>query len=218
MSISNQLHETISSIREIHSSIPAERTALLKEMAEWINSKRSKDETAKLTFICTHNSRRSHLSQIWAHFFADIHNIEGIECYSGGTEATAFNIRAVDCLRDQGFSINAYGSDTNPVYAVRYSNNRPAAVCFSKVYDHDANPKEGFAAVMTCSDADEACPFIPGAEKRFPLRYEDPKIFDNTPEEKQKYAERSIQIAAEMDLLFSLCAEALPGKKERILQ
>lgn len=218
MSISNQLHQTINRIRELHASIPAERIALLKEMAEWINTKRMKDETVKLTFICTHNSRRSHLSQIWAQFFADIHNIEAIECFSGGTEATAFNIRAVDCLRDQGFSINAYGNSSNPVYAVRYSNNRPAAVCFSKVYNHNANPKEGFAAVMTCTDADDACPFIPGAEKRFPLRYEDPKLFDDTPLEKEKYTERSLQIAAEMDVLFSLCAATLPGKKERITQ
>ncbi len=218
MSISNQLHQTINRIRELHSSIPAERIVLLTEMAKWINTKRSRDESAKLTFICTHNSRRSHLSQTWAHFFADLHNIEGIECYSGGTEETAFNIRVVDCLRDQGFTISAYGSISNPVYAVRYSNNRPAIVCFSKVYVHNANPKEGFAAVMTCSDADEACPFIPGAEKRFPLRYEDPKLFDDIPLEKEKYAERSLQIAAEMDILFSLCAAALPGKKERIQQ
>ncbi len=218
MSISNQLHETISKIRELNPSIPAERKTLLDQMAEWINQKRAANETAKLTFICTHNSRRSHLSQVWAHFFADLHNIEGVECFSGGTEATAFNIRAVDCLRDQGFTINPYGNTSNPIYSVRYSNNRPAIVCFSKVYDHEANPNQGFAAVMTCSDADEACPFIPGAEKRFPLRYEDPKKFDDSPKEREGYTERSLQIASELDYLFSQCAATLPGKKERIQQ
>ncbi len=218
MSISYKLHETIGEIRTLTGTIQAERLALLDQMAEWINQKRAAGETAKLTFICTHNSRRSHFSQIWAHFFADLHNIEGVDCYSGGTEATAFNNRAVDCLRDQGFTINPYGNEGNPVYAVRYTNNRPAIVCFSKIYDHEANPKEGFAAVMTCSDADEACPFIPGAEKRFPLRYEDPKKFDDTPREKDGYTERSLQIASEMDYLFSQCAATLPGKKERIQQ
>lgn len=216
MSISNQLHKTIRLIQEIQNNIPTERQLLLTRMADWINQKRNANETAKLTFICTHNSRRSHLAQIWAHFFADFFNIEGIECFSGGTEATAFNDRAVDCLRNQGFTINPYGGAANPVYAVRYSNNRPAIVCLSKVYNHESNPHEGFAAVMTCSDADEACPFIPGAEMRFLLQYEDPKEFDNTPDEKKIYTERSLQIASEMNFLFAQCALGLPGKKERI--
>ena len=56
---------------------------------------------------------------------------------------------------------------------------------------------------MTCSHADENCPFIAGAEKRIPITYEDPKKFDNTPEQLAKYNERSLQIATELFYVFS---------------
>ena len=56
---------------------------------------------------------------------------------------------------------------------------------------------------MTCSQADGGCPFIAGAEKRIPITFEDPKNSDNTPEQAQVYAERSLQIATEMFYVFS---------------
>ena len=56
---------------------------------------------------------------------------------------------------------------------------------------------------MTCSHADENCPLIPGAEKKISLMYEDPKLFDRTILEKEKYRERSLQIATEMKYVFS---------------
>ena len=56
---------------------------------------------------------------------------------------------------------------------------------------------------MTCSNADVGCPFIQGAEKRIPITFEDPKAFDNTPLQKEKYHERSIQIATELCYVFS---------------
>ncbi|HJY11282.1 MAG TPA: hypothetical protein VJ304_00760, partial [Flavobacterium sp.] len=64
-------------------------------------------------------------------------------------------------------------------------------------------PKSGFAAIMTCSQADGGCPFIIGAEKRIAVTYEDPKVFDKTDEQTEKYQERSLQIANEMFYIFS---------------
>jgi arsenate reductase len=45
-------------------------------------------------------------------------------------------------------------------------------------------------------------PFIPGADKRISLPYEDPKSYDNTADEGKMYDERSIQIATEMKYIF----------------
>ena len=56
---------------------------------------------------------------------------------------------------------------------------------------------------MTCSHADENCPFIPGAEIRIPVRYDDPKAFDGTDLMEAKYLERSKEIATEMLYVFS---------------
>ena len=67
-----------------------------------------------------------------------------------------------------------------------------------KLYDDPSSPKNGFAAVITCSHADENCPFIPGAEARIALNYEDPKAFDGTDKQDQMYLERSRQIGREM--------------------
>jgi arsenate reductase len=56
---------------------------------------------------------------------------------------------------------------------------------------------------MTCNNADEGCPLVIGAEARFPIKYDDPKAFDGTALQSQKYAERSLEIAQEMWWVFS---------------
>jgi arsenate reductase (thioredoxin) len=155
-----------------------------------------------LNFVCTHNSRRSHISQIWAQAAARYYGIENVETFSGGTEATAFNPRAVTAMQQAGFDISTIKDDNNPVYKVKFSNDAPALTVFSKKYDDDFNPKADFAAIMTCSHADENCPFIPGA-KRIALTYDDPKDFDGTPQEATKYTERVHEIGREILYAFS---------------
>jgi len=183
-------------------SIPAERKTQLDKLALYIKTQQSSGQASKLVFICTHNSRRSHLSQIWAKTAAEYYGIgSNIEAYSGGTEATAFNPRAVAALERAGFSIEKPVGE-NPHYMVRFSDQAPALECFSKVYDQAPNPSEGFAAVMTCSQADKNCPSIPGASVRVPIPYEDPKVADGTPDEAKVYDERSAQIASEMFYLM----------------
>ncbi len=183
-------------------SIPADRKAQLDKLALYIKTQQSTGQASKLVFICTHNSRRSHLSQIWAKTAAEYYGIgSAIEAYSGGTEATAFNPRAVAALERAGFTIEKPEGE-NPHYMVRFSEQTPALECFSKVYDQAPNPSEGFAAVMTCSQADKNCPSIPGAAVRVPIPYEDPKAADGTPDEAKVYDERSAQIASEMFYLM----------------
>ena len=156
-----------------------------------------------LNFICTHNSRRSHLSQIWAQAAAYYYSVPEVFCFSGGTEATAFNPRAVRAMQQAGFTIVIADDGTNPVYDVKYTSELPGIKAFSKKYDDPFNHNKDFAAVMTCSHADENCPVVLGAIARIPLRYEDPKNFDDTPQEAAKYTERVRQIGREILYAFS---------------
>lgn len=177
----------------------------LSKVADYIRARLSKSEPTKLTFICTHNSRRSHLSQIWAQVAAECYGLDGVETFSGGTEATEFNPRAVAAMQRCGLKIVADDpAATNPRYSVYTSDSSTPQVCFSKVYGAPPNPCKGFCAVMTCSQADDACPLVMGCELRMPIRYEDPKVADDTEFETQRYDERSAQICSEMLYMMSL--------------
>ena len=195
------LNTTIESISK--TTITEERKVVLQPLIDFIQTKVDTQQSIRLNFICTHNSRRSHLSQIWAQTMAFHFGIRNVFCYSGGTEATAMFPKVGETLSNQGFQIQQLSSDNNPVYAVKFDENEAAIVCFSKTFDNAFNPNSEFAAIMTCSSADAGCPFIAGAEKRLPIRYEDPKAFDGTDLMDAKYAERSLEIASELYFVFS---------------
>lgn len=196
------LQETVNQ-SVLKKDITEERKKFLKPLINYIQEKVDNNKTVNINFICTHNSRRSHLSQIWAQVAAEYYEINNVCCYSGGTEATAMFPKIAETLEKQGFGIWKLSHSVNPVYAVKFAEDRLPLIAFSKKYDDTFNPVSSFAAVMTCSQADGACPFIPGAELRTPVKFEDPKIADNTPAQDQIYAERSIEIAAEMFYVFS---------------
>ncbi len=198
-----ELSDYIESVLPGMEVLSAGRREHLSEIAGFVRQQIEAGQPAKLTFICTHNSRRSHFGQIWAATAATYFELEKVETYSGGTEATAFNPRAVAAIRRAGFRVENPGGD-NPRYFVRMGEAVPPLVCFSKTYDDPFNPREDFAAIMTCSEADMNCPFVPGAALRVPVAYDDPKEADNTPEEVSRYDERCRQIATEMFYLFSL--------------
>ena len=191
-------------IKELNpQSISDERKAILQPLTDFIQSKVSNHQEIRINFICTHNSRRSHLSQVWAQTMANYFNIKNVFCYSGGTEATALFPMVAKTLQNSGFQIKMISEGNNPVYSIKYADNAHPIIGFSKKLDDDFNPKSEFAAIMTCDSANEACPFVPGAEKRIPITFEDPKVFDNTPQQAEKYKERSLQIATEMKYIFS---------------
>lgn len=184
-------------------NISVDRREVLKPLADYIQNKVNLGETIRLNFICTHNSRRSHLSQIWAQTMAFHFGIKNVFCYSGGTEATAMFPKVAETLTNQGFQIHKLSENENPVYAVKYAQNENPIICFSKTYSHEFNPKTNFGAIMTCNNADEGCPMVFGAEARFPIKYDDPKAFDGTDLQTQKYSERSLEIAQEIWWVFS---------------
>lgn len=195
------LSKTIEIVKNI--SVSEERKALLQPLVDYIQNKVNLQEQIRLNFICTHNSRRSHLSQIWAQTMAFHFNIKNVFCYSGGTEATAMFPKVAETLTNQGFEIQKISDIENPVYAVKFDENQHSIICFSKTYFDDFNPKTNFSAIMTCNNADEGCPMVFGADSRFPIKYDDPKAFDGTELMNEKYAERSLQIASEMYYVFS---------------
>jgi arsenate reductase (thioredoxin) len=180
-----------------------ERKGDLKKIAQFVQDQNKAGKPAKLVFICTHNSRRSQMAQIWAAAGATHFGVHGLEAFSGGTEATAFNPRAIAAIERAGLKVERVEEGKNPRYSVRFLDTNQALICFSKVYSDSPNPKQDFCAVMTCAQADKACPLVQGCSLRVAIPYEDPKSADDTPEEKTKYDERCAQIAREMLFLFS---------------
>ena len=183
--------------------ISKERIKILDLLVAFIQEKKTAQAPIKLHFICTHNSRRSHLSQIWAQAMAAYYKVPHVLSYSGGTEATVMYPMVVKTLVAQGFEIHPVSEGVNPMYSIHYSENGLALLGFSKTLDHAVNPSNGFAAIMTCDAADQGCPFIAGAEQRIGLTCKDPKASDGTPQQESVYLERSIQIATELKYVFS---------------
>jgi len=198
------LNNTLNSyIENLKPQISAERQKTLSPLIDYLQKKVDSSLPINLVFICTHNSRRSHLAQVWGETLAAYHQIKQTHCYSAGTESTALYPEAAAALERAGFEIQALSKGENPVYSIKYSSDQPAIIGFSKAFDHSFNPQNQFAALMVCTDAEENCPFIPGAELRIPISYNDPKAFDNTPQKSEKYDERCLEIARELDFVFS---------------
>lgn len=184
-------------------TISDERKVVLSEIAASIAGRLEDGADANVTFICTHNSRRSHMSQIWAQTAARYYGLDRVHAYSGGTQQTACNHRTVTAMRRVGFDIKDATTGENPLYLVRYADDRPPIRAYSKLYDADENPKYGFIALMTCSSADKTCPVVQGAVARYAIHYSDPKVCDDTPTETTAYNERCREIAREMFYIMS---------------
>ncbi|MBB6463495.1 low molecular weight phosphatase family protein [Flammeovirga kamogawensis] len=182
--------------------ISEERKAALEVISTFVSQKLAQDGLANLILICTHNSRRSHLSQVWAQIAVYHYGFTNVFAYSGGTEATAMFPSAANALTRAGLEISKLSESSNPVYAIKFDEDQPAIIGFSKTYDNPFNPQNGFGAIMTCNHADANCPIIFGAE-RISLPFEDPKAFDGTPEQEAKYDERCRQVARELLYAFS---------------
>tara|TARA_B110000967_G_C18796403_1_gene515990 strand:+ start:22 stop:639 length:618 start_codon:yes stop_codon:yes gene_type:complete len=194
------LKKYISSLNE--TELAGDRITKLLSLVEYIQFNKNEGTSLKLNFICTHNSRRSHLCQVWAKVMAAYYGIDKVKCYSGGTESTAVYKTVVEVLISTGFEVTSIAHYENPTYKVNFTEENCPMTLFSKRYNDRYNPRENYAAVMTCNDADANCPIIP-AVTRISLPYVDPKVSDGTAEELEIYSERSRQIATEMKYIFS---------------
>lgn len=185
------------------------RREVLVRLAERVVDDHAHGRSTEMVFVCTHNSRRSHFGQVWAQVAAWWFGFDWVKTYSGGTEATAFDPRAVAALERAGLQIRRGAEPSNPVYVVRAGEpdgTLPAMACFSKRYDAPDNPRQRFVAVMTCAQADADCPVVHGADLRIALPYDDPKAADGTDAEAKTYDERCAQIARELLFAFELAA------------
>ncbi len=191
---SNKAIETI--------SIDKERQGILKLIASFIVSQCKKLNDVHLNFICTHNSRRSQLSQIWAHYAIEKYKLKRIKSYSGGTEVTAFHRNTIKTLQKAGFKFKLINySHENPIYEITFSKAKNSITGFSKLYNDSIN-NDPYIVITTCSNAEQNCPFIPEAVERFHVGYTDPKVSDDSESMDKTYLETNKQIAAEMDFLF----------------
>lgn len=183
--------------------ISTERKVLLEKIILLIQEQKNNKEPINLLFICTHNSRRSHFAQVWAAAAAHYFNLKNVFCYSGGTEVTVLFPVVHQTLSKNGFSVQQLSFEKKPIYALKHTENSSPIICFSKIYNDKFNPENNFFAIMTCAHAEKNCPFIPNAKQRISLPYNDPKEYDNTPFQAEKYAEIMLEIAREMVYIFS---------------
>lgn len=180
-----------------------QRKQMLYPLIEFIQINIDLKQAIHLNFICTHNSRRSHLAQVWAQVMTEYFNVPNLYCYSGGTEKTALAPKVAETLKKSGFKISRESKGSNPIYSIQYSENNPPILAFSKKFDDSVNPSSNFAAILTCSSANESCPIVQGAEKRIPITFDDPKLSDGTLQQDKVYLERSLEIATNMFYVFS---------------
>ncbi len=187
--------------------VSPQRRESLDEITAEIATRLKYRKSANLTFICSQNSRRSHMSQLWAQTAAYYYGFDKVHSFSGGTGATACNTRTVTALRRVGFSVVSTTEGENPVYLIQFSDQRPPIRAYSKLYDADGNPQEDFIALMCCSKADKKCPIVLGATSRYAIHYVDPKLCDDTTEETSQYNARCREIAREMFYIMSQVQE-----------
>lgn len=215
-----KLKENLDHLKKSFHLISEDRKDQIQILAKMAKQVIENYKHCPFNFICTHNSRRSHIAQIlaWAsfHYLLPEEKWKQYGFNSGGTERTAIHPNTIRALRDFGFSIEKlspeqankkYGlsiEETNPVYEVKCSDSIQPIPAFSKKYEEPPNPKSGFLAVMTCDHAAENCPVVYGAIHRWNLIYKDPKEADGTPKEEKTYRDKVDEIGREMMYLASL--------------
>ncbi len=213
MNLRPELIATVARLHHRVDTIVPARRAVLTELARFVAAARRAGEKAHLLSVCTHNSGRSVLGEVWwsaAAAWFGLHDT--VVSLSGGTHATAINPRVLHALVRAGFEVREpsadapEGSPGNPVYTVSHAEGLPALRLWSKRFVDLALPAGRLAAVMNCSEADAACPVVPGAALRVSLPYADPRAADDAPDEREIYDARCDQVGTEC--LFAMAAAA----------
>lgn len=187
---------------QLNANVEPDRQLILDSLVDAIKQRTSANKEVAVNFVCTHNSRRSQFAQFWGTVMASYFDVQHVLCFSSGVEITALHSNVVNTIKNLGVEVSHSGKK-NPIYALTYAEKAAPMKMFSKLLEDEINPQQSFIAVMTCAEADEGCPFVPGAIARIPLRYEDPKRFDGTNEVEKAYETTSQLIANEMKYVFS---------------
>jgi len=185
------------------------RIEKLKAIQEYILSHLKNNLSANIVFICVQNSRRSHLSQVIAQHTAHQFQLHDVHCYSGGVEVTQIHPNTIKCLKSLGYSINLIKEGENPVYSCSLDDKADPILLYSKNFEEVTKTLSHFAAVMVCSESESNCPYVPNAERKILLPYEDPKWADSTNNPIDAYLKIALQIQDEMKWLFSNIASQI---------
>jgi hypothetical protein len=181
-------------------SIPEDRKLVLNDLASKIRTELKSKELLNLLFVCTHNSRRSHMGQIWGTIAARYFDLP-LFSFSAGTEITALHPNVIQMLINEGFEVKSLKDEMNPEINISYGSEDSIA-CFSKLIDDAHNPKDNFYALMMCTDAEANCPFVPGAISRVGIPFNDPKAFDGTSQVMKAYSSTMMEIGIQILYLF----------------
>jgi len=185
-------------LKQLFGDLPkAERQGTLDGIAQHL----SEETSIAVNFICTHNSRRSHLCEIMFRSACTYYQLENVATYSGGTEGTAlYPVVAESCAR-HGFTtkeVQAHGQRAWKIFHPTLEEEKNTPLLFSKEYHHANNAQEGYHAIMVCDSANEACPVVFGAKQRHSLLFVDPKHSDGSSEQADVYDSTLRTIAGEM--------------------
>ena len=199
---SKTLKEYIKTIfKNIDMGLEKNRKDKLVKLAQVIKRNHEQKNIVKIIFICTHNSRRSQFSQVWAYISSLYFKLDFIKPFSGGTEIDTVNLNVINSLISSGLKIEKTHKG-KAIYLLKSFKKDKGINLYSKVYNSKLNPSKHFIAIMTCSDADQMCPVIKGADKKVSLPYSDPRVADNTGLEKEVYNQTCSIIAKEMFYLM----------------
>jgi len=183
-------------------SIPSPRKQKLIELASHLKVALNSSNKLNLLFVCTHNSRRSHMGQVWGQLAANYYKMDNVNSFSAGTEVTELNSNVIEMIQKVGCKVSTFQNGSNPAYLIEFGQNQ-SLTCFSKLIEHESNPKAGFFAIMMCTEAEANCPFVPGAIHRIGLPFDDPKAYDNTLKVSDAYLSTFEEIGVQILYLFN---------------
>ena len=187
------------SLEDEFNNVPDSTQEQLKVAGTYIINRLNNGQIASISFVCEHNSRKSHLGQIWTTLATQYYQLDHVKCYSGGTTPTYVNQRIINALGNTGIQISEKGiAGHGPKYLLDYGKSSRGFEIFSKRFDHPMNPDTNYLAISLCLNPDECCPISYGADKQLSIPYEDLQPFGNTPLESAKYDEQCRMVARDM--------------------
>ena len=120
----------------------------------------------RVLFLCTHNSARSQMAEgLLRH-----HGGDRFDVFSAGTQATRVRPEAILVMAELGIDVSGQESETLERY-------------LGEPFDY---------VITVCDEANEACPFFPGAKARLHRSLPDPSQAAGTGEQRLK-AFRSVR-------------------------
>ena len=173
------IQEKLSEYAARFEEIGAERKLVLQQLAASIRQSLVANDRANIVYVCTHNARRSHFGQVAAALAAAFYAIDKVFTYSAGTETTKVHEHTIQAIQLLGCTVVKLDEVPNPKYTINFGAPH-TLICYSKTIEDKAIPTQHYIAVMTCTDAEQNCPYLPLAMARIGLPYTDPKIADGT--------------------------------------